>query len=125
LRASLKKYEDFKLVLSSGERKVLNKCIICYLNKDVFLQKISLKSKIRHAIYSASKTLVFGILTSKKMGCAVKRNHFKRLVRASLNKASLNPNYFYVFLPNLKPRTQGSLPQDLAYLAKKLPSVNL
>jgi len=119
LRVTLKKYEDFKLILSSGTRKVLNNIVVCYLSKQSFSQKMLLKSQKRHKDYELND-LVFGILTSKKMGKAHERNRFKRVVRASLDSCKINANFCYVFMPNLKPRSTGSIAGDVSYMAKKI-----
>jgi ribonuclease P protein component len=83
MRAGLKKYEDFKFCLSKATKKNLNSLIVCHIPREDLFLHLQTKTYPRVENYINTKFL-FGILVSKKLGGAVKRNYFKRSIRASL-----------------------------------------
>jgi|GEM_PF-6327373 len=83
MRATIKKYEDFKYILTNSKKYIGQNIIINYINRDKFLSALSSTNPLRAKSY-AQNELLFGIMTSKKLGKAHYRVYFKRLVRAGL-----------------------------------------
>ena len=124
MRANIKKYEDFKLLISGSNRKILNSLIIYHQDSNAFADNLVKISTHRSQQYSRQGFL-FGVMVSKKLGKANKRNYFKRLVRAclKLNEKNLPQGKALIIMPNVKNSdkiTHSTMNDDIKYFCKFL-----
>ncbi len=85
---SLKKHPEFRRVMS-GEKMYTKHFTI------FFVERASTKFEIKYN----QNDIVFGIMTSKKLGNSPERNFIKRRYRSAFHEFPWNTKMFYVILP--------------------------
>jgi ribonuclease P protein component len=80
MRGTIKSYSHFKFVMNSGKKMVFSHSVVYWVPYQKFCGKF--KSYIQ-------ENGVYGIMVTKKMGNAVKRNFMKRRIRVALAKMDL------------------------------------
>ena len=75
---TIKNYDEFKFVMNNGKKIFKEYGIVFKLGKDQFCKKFPKYAKISGNLY--------GIMATKKLGNAVKRNFIKRKIRIVIKK---------------------------------------
>jgi ribonuclease P protein component len=80
MKNTVKKYSHFKYIMNNGKKFVGRFCVVYSLPFQEFLCQFKR--------YSATSVSPFGIMTTKKLGIAVKRNFIKRRIRNAFQQIS-------------------------------------
>jgi len=104
MKYSLKKHEDFRIILNNGKKIELKTFNVFVLKSEIFLKHIFNISKHRHLKYLnlLKEGSLLGILTSKKFGKSNKRNSAKRKIRKIFFDICKARGYTFVAIPKAR-----------------------